>query len=78
MNKANVPTIKNVIYVVMILALLSWPSNLDAQGAVGGEEETSVVEIYLPMVVNVSMVSAGFKPYTGPPPENPTWLEYIN
>ena len=78
MNKVIVPILERVIYVVMILALLSWHSNLDAQGAVRGEEEISVVEIYLPMVVNVSMVSAGLKPYTGPPPENPTWLEYIN
>lgn len=69
------------IFVVMVLALLSWISVQDAQGSSPtGEEysEADQVKIFLPMLFNVSILDGGDPPYSGPPPENPTWLEYVN
>ena len=69
------------IFVVTVLVLIAWLSYQDAQGSspTGDEySEADQVKIYLPMLFNVSIVNGSNPLYTGPPPENPTWLEYVN
>ncbi len=69
------------IFVVTVLVLIARLSYQDAQGSSPtGEEysEADQVKIYLPMLFNVSIVNGSNPLYTGPPPENPTWLEYVN
>jgi hypothetical protein len=81
MNKFNFSKARMVIYIMIVLALISWPSDIDVQGSSPVDEESAEpyqVKIYLPVLVKLGMENVGLQPYTGPPPENPTWLEYIN
>lgn len=66
---------------VIILVLISWISYEDALGSSSSDEGVSgsdQVRIFLPMLFNIDKVAGSMQPYTGPPPENPTWLEYMN
>ena len=81
MKKIRIQGARICIIVMLALGLASWLSFEDALGSSFREDESTEagqLRLYLPMVVNIDEVNTGSKPYTGPPPENPTWLEYTN
>lgn len=81
MKKISSQAIKMCTSMVIIFGMIMWPIYGDVQGASspdGGSTESGQVKIYFPMLVNVRVTNYESHPYTGPPPENPTWLEYIN
>ena len=81
MKKISIQAARICIYVVLALGLTSWLSYEDALGSSFRDDESTEagqLRLYLPMLVNIDGVNTGSQPYTGPPPENPTWLEYIN
>ena len=81
MNKNCSKAIKMCTCMLIICGMIMWPIYGDVQGASSpddGSTEAGQAKIYFPMLINVNVTTYGSQPYTGPPPENPTWLEYIN
>jgi hypothetical protein len=81
MVKHRIQFTKILVCMMLSLGLVLWPIYGYAQGSHSTDEgatDTGGMKIYLPMLVNMDAANTGSEPYTGPPPENPTWLEYIN
>lgn len=80
MSNLVVQTLSVCRNLVVIAGLCLWPFSAHAQGSVSIDQGSTGVgqpRIYLPLVTSNPSGSA-LHPYTGPPPEDPTWLEYIN
>jgi len=81
MLKAYFIKVRACISTGLTMTVILFSSFQSAQGLPISEEadsESMQVRIYLPMLFNVAAVTGGMQPYTGPPPDNPTWLEEIN
>ena len=75
------PISKLSIWMVITFGLIVWlifGSAQEAFSAADDSTESVELRVYLPMLVNADLTNSTLQPYTGPPPEEPTWLEYLN